>query len=1028
MEEEPEYKTVLYVTSAEEEVSTSYIIDDKEYSTQEGVIVVNEDGTIVIDDNTTYLDEEGNPIILNRRIAQEENVESTVVMKEIDAADVTETISLNDSRAIETISLSDPQAIETISLSDSRAIETISLSDSRAIETISSNDSQGKSSADNDSPETGEEKRQEKMAIFEHDVVEAGENKNKEKNLFKFGSDSKLVSILKPKQPTSSNEIIAACKSLTMGELSEGGSLALGPIDKLTCSICSKRFTKVCNKLRHMRIIHNVTKSARTLIKCIECNVDFSHLQKLRNHLQGEHQMKMDQQELSFPNMGAFKKWKIQLERNELSSYVLRHSKKKTTKGDKYFFMCHRAGKYVDHSKGPTRKRMIRKSGTCKLGIMCTAAIYCEECPDQVYVSYCPYHYGHGKETAFVQITEPEQNAIQENISNGVSCDKILKDMREDTSSHHFQTELIKRRDMKFIKSAFDSDEYSSRLSDAESVHRWVRLCCQMEESPVLYYRQEANSYVTDEEFVLIIMTEFQKNILLSSDRQILCVDAAHRRKGGRFYLTTLIALDESETAFPVAFCISNQVNKKVVKLFLTNIRDSTGPISCTYFMSESDTFYHEAWLEVMADDSKWLWSIWYVDTKFRVQLKAFKNDMAKRADCYRTMRLLLECQNKDVFDTMFKNFLDTLSQDATSKNTGSFIAQKYGTCKELWAYSYHRDIKLGSIIQLEALHRTMKFCCMEGRKNRLDKFIFVIMKLVRFKMLDRLTRILDDEKISLALDAISMFHGIGIEIDNDRISSSSEKIWLVRSDDEETEEDAYVVREFETCPDHCTLKCEQCGICVHMFSCSCMQSMMNANLCQHIHAVVWKFLSPQYSPEPSPPRNDDYEEVPPPNDYEEVPPPNDYEEVPPPNYYEEIPSQNDNYEEIAPQNTDYEEIEVDNEMDDEPSEAQIEPDPNFFFQTVLDKSQEVFNKIRGSKDLLSNTALNDILSRLNECVDICSGKAVTPMVIKQEPNDFAQNSANQVAFLPNVLPHNPLSQYVMILPNDIKLGNLVQY
>ncbi|GFQ88404.1 uncharacterized protein TNCT_317511 [Trichonephila clavata] len=756
-----------------------------------------------------------------------------------------------------------------------------------------------------------------------------------------------------------------------------------GPADKLTCKFCSKTFSKSGNKMRHIRQVHKVKKEVGTYIKCIECNTSYKHVQKLRDHLKAHHNLNMDEEELHFPNMNAFKKWKHDIERKELTSYTLRHGARKTSGGRKYFYACHRSGKYSSRVTGP-RQRMLKTPGTCKLGIVCTAAIYCEECPDKVIVRYCSHHYGHGKETSFVQLSTEEQAAIRDNISKGIPFESLLDDIRDNQSStDHFQLYLLKKRDIRFINNAYAAEEYNPGLSDAESVDQWVRLCCQMEDSPVLFYRQE-DIGSTQEDFLLIIMTEFQKHILMSSSKQVVCVDSLYRRKGGRFYLTVLFIMDEYEIAFPVAFCISNKVDKGVIVQFLASVKESTGPLSCTYFMSDSESFYYEAWREVMEDNSRWLWSMWYVDNRIRVQLRIFRGNIVKRAEVYKTMRMLLECQNKNVFESMFKSYIESLQTDVQSKNLGNFILQKYGNNPEMWAYCYRKDIKLSTNIHLEVMHRTFRYCCREGRKKRLDKFIVVIMKLVRYKMLDRLSNMLDEEKIDLAIEAINMCHHIGLEIPSEHISSLSDKIWLIRSEDEE--QNIYVMREFDTCPELCNLRCAECDICVHMFSCSCIHSMINANLCQHIHAVVWKFLTPHFSPPPSPIHED--------------------------------PEEIENIDVSVANNSCLE-----------------------LLEKVLKRTHDVYKKVRGNKCNLTKDNLHSIMKRLNECVDICNGKDIKEPVLpdpseEDKPvyvvNSRSKKDSSQSVLYPNnypvILPNNakPLSQYVLLLPNN-SANNVLQ-
>lgn len=79
-----------------------------------------------------------------------------------------------------------------------------------------------------------------------------------------------------------------------------------GPVvDKLTCKYCFKKFSKPSNKQRHIRVVHKMKKATGNDIKCVECDINFKHVNKLREHLQGQHGLDMSDQNLTFPNMSG---------------------------------------------------------------------------------------------------------------------------------------------------------------------------------------------------------------------------------------------------------------------------------------------------------------------------------------------------------------------------------------------------------------------------------------------------------------------------------------------------------------------------------------------------------------------------------------------------------------------------------------------------------------------------------------------------------------------------------------------------
>ncbi|KFM83295.1 hypothetical protein X975_22868, partial [Stegodyphus mimosarum] len=175
--------------------------------------------------------------------------------------------------------------------------------------------------------------------------------------------------------------------------------------DKLTCVYCLKTFSTPGNKNRHVRRVHK-QRTETGNYKCIECNICFRYMFGLRQHLQEVHGMNMQVEVLRFSTMQGFKKWKCEIERKTLCFYFLRTKNKRQNR--LLFYSCHRSGNYVSKLRGP-RQRISRSEGTCKTGILCTSSIICRINSNDIIVKYCPYHYGHGKETTVMHLTPQEQ-------------------------------------------------------------------------------------------------------------------------------------------------------------------------------------------------------------------------------------------------------------------------------------------------------------------------------------------------------------------------------------------------------------------------------------------------------------------------------------------------------------------------------------------------------------------------------------------------------------------------------------------
>ncbi len=53
-----------------------------------------------------------------------------------------------------------------------------------------------------------------------------------------------------------------------------------------------------------------------------------------------------------------------------------------------------------------------------------------------------------------------------------------------------------------------------------------------------------------------------------------------------------------------------------------------------------------------------------------------------------------------------------------------------------------------------------------------------------------------------------------------------------------------HVVQQNAICPYNCYVKCTDCNVCIHMYSCDCPDSLIWATICKHVHLLVQSFSS----------------------------------------------------------------------------------------------------------------------------------------------------------------------------------------
>ncbi|KAL5239971.1 hypothetical protein ACI65C_007381 [Semiaphis heraclei] len=70
-----------------------------------------------------------------------------------------------------------------------------------------------------------------------------------------------------------------------------------------------------------------------------------------------------------------------------------------------------------------------------------------------------------------------------------------------------------------------------------------------------------------------------------------------------------------------------------------------------------------------------------------------------------------------------------------------------------------------------------------------------------------------------------------------------NKKVYIIKSSSNPSQQH-YIIKTDETCTHSSCLKCKKCNICIHTFHCSCIDNVIKANICKHIHACAREFIS----------------------------------------------------------------------------------------------------------------------------------------------------------------------------------------
>ncbi|ERL91561.1 hypothetical protein D910_08891, partial [Dendroctonus ponderosae] len=277
----------------------------------------------------------------------------------------------------------------------------------------------------------------------------------------------------------------------------------------------------------------------------------------------------------------------------------------------------------------------------------------------------------------------------------GVSVSRILNDIRADISEDGVKRiHLIEKQDIHNIKRYFSIGYVTKRhQNDAVSVKLWVDAMNNMENSPVLFYKEQGleDAVFDKNDFVLIIMTDFQANCLSKFGSNKICIDGTHGLNAYGCQLYTILVVNDYGSGMTVAFCFSNRQDIAIFKFMFEIIKKSVG--------------------------------------KGMLVLKSLK--------------LIKTELDQDIFKQQLNTFCQDLLIDNDTLAFGEYFRRFYVNRTQLWAYCFRKYTGINTNMYLESLHKVIKDFYLEGKRcKRLDKNINSLINLVTDKIFERIINI----------------------------------------------------------------------------------------------------------------------------------------------------------------------------------------------------------------------------------------------------------------------------------------------
>lgn len=504
-----------------------------------------------------------------------------------------------------------------------------------------------------------------------------------------------------------------------------------------------------------------------------------------------------------------------------------------------YYYHCHCSGLARRRSEG----LRMRWKPSIKINKTCPVRLIVKLHGGLIHVKYCKTHVGHKPSVKDVPLRKDERAAVATKIAAGVNYNRILEDIRDDVSSDALQRiHLLDKRDIYNItkefklEKKFSSDDY---LSTQLLVSEQMRLG---ESSPIIYFKNQgvddSHGRLRRQDFLLVIMTKYQEEVISEYANDRVLIDSTHGMAGHDFQLTTIVTVDEYGAGCPVAMCLSNRIDVVAMTVFFQSVKKRVGKLPSTVFMSDDAPSYFNAWCSVMGEPTHQLLCSWHVDRSWKGKLQLIKNKQ-KRAEVYKGCRTLLELGNTNSFYQYLPNFLKLLNEDPDCRSFGNYFRRYYAERPEKWAYSFRRGLGLNTNMYLEALHKNLKYCYLDGKQNRrVDKCISLILRFSRNMMFERLVRAAKN-KPSHRMTRISSSHRLSALIAPDSIVQTSDSTWSIKSSFRKGILYQVALWDQTSCDvSFCPLSCPECKLCLHQASCTCDDYAIRGNMCKHIHAL----------------------------------------------------------------------------------------------------------------------------------------------------------------------------------------------
>ena len=370
--------------------------------------------------------------------------------------------------------------------------------------------------------------------------------------------------------------------------------------------------------------------------------------------------------------------------------------------------------------------------------------------------------------------------------------------------------------------------------------------------NPVLLYKEQGSvqddemDNLGDNDFLLCIQTEFQRDALQAFGNDTICIDSTHGTNMYNFNLVTIVVIDEYGEGVPVGWMLSNREDAMAIIPFFTAIKARCDNIIPNWFMSDDSDNFFNAWKGVFGEKvTRKIICAWHLDRSWRKALAEHVKDKKEQITIYHILSMLLNERDEAKFRVELQSFLTYAETNHNGFYT--YFDSNYCTRLKQWATCYRIRTTSNTNMFLEAFHRVLKIVYLHHKQNRrVDALLVTLLKVARDKAFERLRK-KEMGKNTHRISEVNKRHKRAVQLSPTLIKYEEDMKWTVTS--QTSLHITYTVqKQEENCS--CQIRCSECKICPHNYTCTCIDSILHSTVCTHVHLVHMQSaaISPQQS------------------------------------------------------------------------------------------------------------------------------------------------------------------------------------